>query len=146
MWTQFYAMHSGGSTKEPPAEVIYIEAPEEQAAVMFHNFFGHSPDRVTCTCCGADYSYNNYADDESECTLTQLTAYERNCLFDNDSGKYSEMADPDHQKYGPHKQYQTLDEYLLREDVIILPIEAFDPEDLKGDWHWRESKGVSSDD
>jgi hypothetical protein len=55
MFTCFYDMHSGGSSKEEWS-VIYIELPEEQACVYFQNRFGHNPRRVSCTCCGSDYS------------------------------------------------------------------------------------------
>ena len=60
-WTQFWDMHSGGSLKEQ-WQYIYIEAPEDEARVIFYNRFDHSPDRVTCTCCGEDYSVSEDAD------------------------------------------------------------------------------------
>ena len=60
MWTAFMDMHSGGGTKEGSFERIYIEAPEEEAHVIFYNRFGHSPSRVSCTCCGEDYSTTMY--------------------------------------------------------------------------------------
>ena len=53
-WTEFMDMHSGGGQKLDWA-YIYIEAPLEEAKVIFYNRFGRNPDRVTCTCCGADY-------------------------------------------------------------------------------------------
>ncbi len=55
IFTHFWDMHSGGSAKEP-WEHILIEANEAEARVIFYNRFGHNPDRVTCTCCGSDYS------------------------------------------------------------------------------------------
>lgn len=73
VWTRFMDMHSGGGTKEPPYEYIYIEAPENEAKVIFYNRFGHNPERVSCTCCGDDYSISE------EKSLEQATAYERNC-------------------------------------------------------------------
>ena len=48
-WTLFWDMASGGDTKEEPYENIYIEAPEEEAKVIFYNRFGHNPERVSCT-------------------------------------------------------------------------------------------------
>lgn len=60
MWTRFYDMHSGGGAKEKWG-IIYIEAPEQEAKVVFYNRFGHNPDRVTCTCCGNDYSISEYS-------------------------------------------------------------------------------------
>ena len=35
VWTQFWDMHSGGTTKEPPYDKIYIEADEDEAYEMF---------------------------------------------------------------------------------------------------------------
>jgi hypothetical protein len=75
MYTRFMDMHSGGGTKEAPYDKIFIEAPEEEAKVIFYNRFGHSPDRVTCTCCGEDYSIT-----EGE-SLAELSAYDRNCAY-----------------------------------------------------------------
>lgn len=72
IWTQFHDMHSGGGQKLQWAH-IYIEAPEKEAAIIFQNAFGRNPHRVTCTCCGADYSLT-----ESE-SLAQASGYERNC-------------------------------------------------------------------
>ena len=71
-WTTFWGMHSGGGLKEP-YHYIFIEAPEEEAKIIFYNRFGHSPDRVSCTCCGADYSIS-----ESK-TLAEATAGHRGC-------------------------------------------------------------------
>ncbi len=70
MWTQFYDMHSGGGQKEEWNK-IYIEAPKEQAKIIFYNRFGHNPEKVTCTCCGDDYSISEYK------TLGKATEYER---------------------------------------------------------------------
>ena len=75
MWTKFWDMHSGGGCKEPPYEKIYIEAPESEAMVIFYNKFGHSPSRVTCTCCGEDYSVSEFA------TLEDATRFQREQEF-----------------------------------------------------------------
>lgn len=72
MWTRFMDMLSGGVGKEK-WDYIYIEAAEDEAKVIFYNRFGHNPDRVSCTCCGNDYSIS------SERTLQRLTACDRNC-------------------------------------------------------------------
>lgn len=69
MYTLFWDMNSGGEQKEKWSKII-IEAPEEEAKIIFYNRFGHSPDRVTCTCCGEDYSTSE--DDN----LFQLIAYD----------------------------------------------------------------------
>jgi hypothetical protein len=63
-------MHSGGDQKLDWGH-IYIEAPEEEAMVIFYNRFGRNPHRVTCTCCGEDYSVTEYP------TLEIATAFER---------------------------------------------------------------------
>lgn len=69
-WTHFMDMHSGGGRKLD-WEHIYIEAPADEARVVFYNRFDRSPDRVTCTCCGEDYSVTEYE------TLEEATAYYR---------------------------------------------------------------------
>jgi hypothetical protein len=74
IWTQFWDMHSGGVSKED-FECIYIEAPKDEAEIIFYNRFGHNPNRVTCTCCGPDYSI-----EEGE--VDQITASHRNCKHD----------------------------------------------------------------
>lgn len=75
-WTRFMDMHSGGGLKEPPYDKILIQASQDEAEVIFYNRFGHNPNRVTCTCCGEDYSIS---DGES---LADLTAYDRNCAIE----------------------------------------------------------------
>lgn len=72
-WTQFMDMYSGGGLKEKDYNYIFIEAPEAEAKIIFYNRFGHSPDRVSCTCCGDDYSVTESPD------LREATAYERGC-------------------------------------------------------------------
>lgn len=76
MWTQFMDMHSGGGLKESPYSYIYIEAPEEEAKVIFYNRFGHNPERVSCTCCGDDYSISE------EESFRALTTYQRSCAYE----------------------------------------------------------------
>lgn len=73
-WTHFWDMHSGGGLKEPWHH-IYIEAPKEEAKLIFYNHFGHNPERVTCTCCGEDYAINSHE------SLQQLTGYHRGCWY-----------------------------------------------------------------
>lgn len=131
MWTQFWDMNSGGWQKEDWSQ-IYIEAPEEEAKVIFYNRFGHNPERITCTCCGEDYSIDEYK------TLTEATAYHRGCdssYFRPDGtecsqdeawvfGKgtkpgyswgYVERGD----KSGYNK-YKTLDEFLKSDDILVI--------------------------
>lgn len=75
MWTEFWDMHSGGGLKEPPYSQIYIEAPQEEAEIIFYNKFGHNPNRVSCTCCGEDYAV-----EEGE-SLEEITKYQREDSF-----------------------------------------------------------------
>lgn len=130
-WTRFHDMHSGGGLKEEPYARIYIEAPEDEARVIFYNRFGHSPDRVSCTGCGEDYSLTE-AD-----SLEQATAFARGCryaYFDGDGkevpeakawrigkgmmlGRYVEDEDKGGFKVRP---FETLDDYIKRKDVLVI--------------------------
>lgn len=144
VWTQFWDMHSGGGTKEPPYEFIYIEAPESVASLVFYNRFGHSPDRVSCTCCGEDYSVSERED------LAQLTAYHRGCRYaylDKDGnevsqdaawksgvgiltgyvGKYIEKPD---ERYS--KELVSLEDYLKQKDVLFIYAKDITEEEKKG--------------
>jgi hypothetical protein len=77
-WTRFMDMHSGGAQKEDAFAYLLIEAPQNEAEIIFYARFGHNPNRVTCTCCGEDYSIG-----ESD-TLAEATAYDRNCPWVED--------------------------------------------------------------
>ncbi len=79
VWTLFWDMHSGGGSKED-FDKIYIEAPQDEAVTIFYNRFGHNPHRVSCTCCGEDYSVS-----ESE-TLAQASGYHRRCAYEKGAG------------------------------------------------------------
>lgn len=142
MWTQFWDMHSGGGTKEAPYDKIYIEAPEDQAKVIFYNKFGHNPERVTCTCCGEDYSISEHK------TLEQATAFHRNCAYGKKG--YIEKQKEDLRKYvrggkdekvwqaylekrGNGAKYQTLEKYAGRKDVLIIRKNDIKKEDLVGE-------------
>jgi hypothetical protein len=59
--TIFRDMHSGGGCKEDFGTIV-IEADQHDAEIVFFNRFGHNPHRVSCTCCGPDYSV--YEDDD----------------------------------------------------------------------------------
>lgn len=111
MWVKFHDMHSGGSLKEK-WHYIYIEAnSKEEAIIIFYNRFGHNPHRVTCTCCGEDYSISVFED------LEQATGYDRNCKWDRETRKYIEEFH-DNMPLGGLRRYMTLDEYLnTTEDV-----------------------------
>lgn len=75
MWTRFMDMHSGGGTKENGFDFIFIEAPEHEARLIFYNRFGHNPERVSCTCCGDDYSISEHE------SLEQISGYDRHCAY-----------------------------------------------------------------
>lgn len=146
MWTRFMDMHSGGPQKEKWAH-IYIEAEQEEAKVIFYNRFGHSPDRVSCTCCGEDYTV-----DESP-TIEEASAFNRNCeyvYFRPDGTECDEREGfvigkgtrPGYRSGYVERQnalrmkirnesrtnssdkwglYQTIDEYRRKPDVLIIP-------------------------
>jgi len=123
MWTQFWDMHSGGGGKEQWTQ-IFIEASKDEAKVIFYNRFGHNPDRVTCTCCGSDYSITEYE------TLEQATAYHRGCKFSDEENKYIE--EPDDSKYVTH-QYMTLENFLKEKYVLAIFSSEIKPEEQVGD-------------
>jgi len=97
--TRFMDMHSGGGCKEPPYNKIYIEAPEQEAMVIFQNRFGHNPNRVTCTCCGEDYSI-----DESK-SFAQASGYDRNCHSEQNGKEWSYVEEKAHGKYASSGEY-----------------------------------------
>lgn len=132
-WTQFHDMHSGGGLKEKPYGYIYIEAPKEEAKVIFYNRFGHNPSRVSCTCCGDDYSIT-----ESD-SLAEASGFERGCayvyrnkkgeivpenlawksgvgLLKGCTGGYEDIPNT---KY-KFRDYEPLEKYLKREDVLVI--------------------------
>jgi len=122
MWTQFMDMHSGGGSKEK-WEYIYIEATEEEAEVIFYNKFGHNPGRVSCTCCGEDYSVS-----ESK-TLEEATGYERGCLYSKEQGVYVDEPDTS----SSYKTYVSLDEYKTLESILIIRADEIKDDDRSGD-------------
>jgi hypothetical protein len=148
-WTRFMDMHSGGGCKEAPYEIILIEAPEEEAKIIFFNRFGHNPERVSCTCCGDDYSISSDED------LSQLTAYDRNCdhAYFNAEGdevpkseawvrgkglvsgcvyRYVERQNPLSASYSSGK-HQALDQYLQKNIVQVIKAAAISDQERVGD-------------
>ena len=55
MWTSFNDAHTNGIQKLEWNKVL-IEANESEAISVFYSRFGINPNRVSCTCCGSDYS------------------------------------------------------------------------------------------
>lgn len=155
MWTRFMDMHSGGGQKLDWA-YIFIEAPENEAMLIFQNMFDRNPNRVTCTCCGDDYSTGEHE------TLEQATAYDRGCAYvyvDPDGkevpeseafisgkglvngckGMYAERACT---KYSFSKGYMSLPEYLEKGGKKVVYAGTIRPEHRKGELHeegyvWR---------
>jgi len=93
MWTHFWDMSSGGSTKLDWNH-IYIEAPEHLAKAVFEAEFDRDPDNVTCSCCGPDY-----CTDEGV-SLSELTKFHRSDYRGN--------------------EVMTLSEYMMSDDVLII--------------------------
>jgi hypothetical protein len=118
-WTRFMDMHSGGGAKEKWL-YIYIEAPLEEAKVIFYNRFGHNPERVTCTCCGEDYSISSGE------SLEQLTGWDRGCEYTVD--RYIEEQSA---RYSFNK-YKTLDEYKATPNILFIPASDIKPEERVG--------------
>jgi len=121
-WTHFWDMHSGGGTKEPPYENIYIEAQEDEAKVIFYNRFGHNPDRVSCTCCGNDYSIS-----ESE-TIEQATGFHRNCDWGKKEKGYIEQK-----KETAYGEYKTVPEYEKEDNVLFIRDAEIQPNERIGE-------------
>lgn len=117
-WTRFMVMHSGGHQKLDWSH-IYIEAPIEQAKVIFYNRFGLNPDGVTCTCCGSGYSI-----DESD-GIVQATGYDRHC-------KCTKNGYVDEPVSNRAKTFIPLDEYIKGNDVCFVFERDIKPEERIG--------------
>lgn len=154
-WTHFMDMHSGGGRKLD-WEHIFIEAPKAEAEIIFQNRFGRNPNRVTCTCCGEDYSVSAAE------TLESATWFERGCLSQyrtpdgrivSESGWYKlpieqrrglkfevvEAGDPDR----TYRPYKTLSEYLAEGGALVIRADEIKDEERKGDlreegYVWRD--------
>jgi hypothetical protein len=123
MWTRFMDMHSGGGAKEG-WEYIYIEAPEEEACVIFYNRFGHNPHRVTCTCCGADYSVYEHS------TLKDATGYDRNCATVKTKEGWKYIEEPNTQ-WGKTK-LTSLEDHVADPSVLVIYAADIKPEEREG--------------
>jgi len=152
MWTRFMDMHSGGGCKEK-WQYIFIEAPQDEATVIFYNRFGHNPNRVSCTCSGEDYSISDYE------TLEEATAFERGlrCLETpkDEKGRYMNDMEwptrggscylepgeevPEGHTLSSFKSFrgdgpgQHLDEYMQSEDVLFIRKDEITDEERVGD-------------
>lgn len=143
IWTRFMDMYSGGGNKEKWS-IILIQAPENEAKTIFYNRFGHNPGRVSCTCCGEDYSI-------SYGTLEEITAYDRGCRSIRKKGcnRYDPLPkgiswylEPGE---NPPNGYEvddiwsnnkkggiTVEEYLKKESVLVIYEEDIKPEERVG--------------
>lgn len=121
-WTHFWDMHSGGGTKEPPYENIYIEATEDEAKLIFYNRFGHNPDRVSCTCCGNDYSIS-----ESD-TIEQATGFHRNCDWSEKEEAYIEKKNE-----SSYYEFKTVSEYEKETNVLFIRAAEIEPNERIGE-------------
>lgn len=149
-WTHFWDMNSGGGLKEAGYSHIYIEAPEEEAKVIFYNRFGHNPERVSCTCCGGDYSISE------EVSLKQATGFERGCRNlktprDPETGLYKNndpiilanlWLDPDDEIPDGYEvsdnerwrsKWESLEDYSKGSDVLIIHADEIKPKERKGE-------------
>lgn len=121
-WTKFVDMHSGGGQKLDWA-YVYIEAPESEAEVIFYKRFGRNPHKVTCTCCGPDYSLTESED------LAQATGFERGCEVDGKSGQYVERPATEY----AFNKFCTLEDYIMkRENVHFIPASHIEPHERFG--------------
>lgn len=125
-------MHSGGSTKVKPYNKLYMEAPQRIAEIVFYNRFGRNPHRITCTCCGEDYSLSEYD------SLEQASAYHRNCAYDKKEERWIEQPDT---SYGSRKELISLKDYCASEDVLVIRADEITDEEKIGylpqeGWTW----------
>lgn len=132
VWTQFMDMHSGGSQKASHSKIL-IEAPEDEARVIFFNRFGHNPERVSCTCCGEDYSINQYD------TAEQATAFDRGCEYSDE--KKCWVEEPATRLR--FNRYRTMDEYRASGQALFIHEGDIKPEERAGEvpvqgYVWRD--------
>ena len=126
-WTHFWDMNSGGGQKEKWKH-IFIEAPRSEAIRIFTNRFDHHPERVTCTCCGSDYSISpwDYDEDdpdpdEEESTLEGLSRYHRESFVTQALNLYDKHRD----------SYGSVDYKAVQAEArkLIIPVEEWEKQD-----------------
>ncbi len=77
MWTALRDTHAGGIQKLEWKWVV-IEADEDEATSVFFSRFGINPNRVSCTCCGSDFSIwddfdLDYIEDDEKALIIRTT-------------------------------------------------------------------------
>lgn len=102
-YTRFMDMHSGGFLKTPYTH-IYIDEPLGEAVKTFKDLFKRDPDNVACTCCGEDFTYEEYS------SLEEATAHDRECKW---SGK----------KYDLKTAKISVDDYFGADKKVLLVCE-----------------------
>lgn len=122
MWTQFWDMSTGGYRKLK-WKYIYIEAPWDEVKVIFYNKLGRNPDKITCSCCGRDYSTHTGE------TLENVTGYHRGCAWDDENEEYLEKQWTEEETGRP---YMPLDKYIKEEDVLVIRAVDILPEERVG--------------
>jgi hypothetical protein len=108
-------MHSGGGQKHSFSK-CFIEADEETAITVFYNRFGTNPARVSCTCCGEDYSVS-----EEKETLEEATEFHRSNYVGKVDGEYKREVT------------QSCAEYIASDDVEVIWADDITDEDRRGD-------------
>ena len=108
MWTLFWDMHSGGTTKFKPYEQIYVEAPQELAESVFVTRTGQNPNWVACSCCGENYSVSEHE------SLDNATSFHRSG-YTHGSYKREEM--------------KTILEYIQQPEVLVIRADSFTEEE-----------------
>lgn len=143
-WTHFHDMHSGGGQKLDRGH-IFIEAPKPEAEVIFQNRFKRNPNRVTCTCCGEDYSISE------ETSLEEATAFERGCAYVYRGPDGQEVEESEAWKSGKgilegykggyeergggrlqFREYTPLADYLAAGNVHVIRADEIKPEERQG--------------
>ena len=108
-WTLFWDMSSGGSRKTDH-HFIFIEAEIDDAIRVFYARFKRNPERVTCTCCGEDFSMMESA------TLEEATDYHRN------RAGYNKPPD-----------LMSIEEFEAQDDVLIIRALEISEDERTGD-------------
>ena len=126
VWTTFWDMHSGGSTKTD-YDLIFIEAPMTEAIEIFEEKFNQYPHDVACQCCGENFSIS------SDKNLAQATGFHRRGEYqyhDKDGNIIPKdkawvmgrgtIAEVCWEGYVDVEDTIPLEEYIKREDVLVI--------------------------
>lgn len=131
MWTRFMDMRSGGSYREKWHKIL-IEAPKDEAKVIFYSRFDHYPGDSCMFCNGEVYSISE------EESLAQITAFDRGCEYayfrpDGTECPKGEAWEPAKGKIKGYssryverpcgdrwRPYIPLDEYLSKDTVLVI--------------------------